>query len=343
MRVEASAPGKIVLCGDYAVLQGAPAVVLALQRRARVTLTSRTDGRTHLRAPEIGVSSLYGRWILGHLHWRFCSPPTFLRLRLVTSVLEHQARLSQAAPALDIELDTAAFFARHGVQKLGLGSSAALTVALAAALARADNREPPTLEQLVALHRGFQSGRGSGIDIAASLHGGTLVYQWVAGRPQAQTMEWPAPIGLCIVWSGRSASTGSALGHLARWVGTQGERAARVFNGLGETAVGVTKALELGRISDMLDGLGVYAQRLQSLGEACGIDIMSAEHRRLARLARTFGIVYKSCGAGGGDVGVALSTDPERLADFKRAAGALGFEVVDTGIDPQGLQVEAVS
>ena len=38
MRVEASAPGKIVLCGDYAVLQGAPAVVLALQRRGIVSL-----------------------------------------------------------------------------------------------------------------------------------------------------------------------------------------------------------------------------------------------------------------------------------------------------------------
>jgi phosphomevalonate kinase len=343
MRVEASAPGKIVLCGDYAVLQGAPAVVLALQRRARVTLEPRTDGRTHLRAPEIGVPSLYGRWILGHLHWRFCSPPTFLRLRLVTTVLERQARLAQAAPTLDVDLDTAAFFARHGAQKLGLGSSAALTVALSAALARAAGGTPPTLADLVALHRGFQSGRGSGIDIAASLHGGTLVYQWIGGKPQAQAMQWPAPIGLCIVWSGRSASTAGALGHLARWVGTQGERAARVFNGLGETAVGVTKALELGRIADMLDGLGVYAQRLQSLGEACGIDIMSAEHRQLARLARTFGVVYKSCGAGGGDVGVALSTDPERLAGFKRAALAQGFEVVNTGIDPHGLQVEAIT
>ena len=39
MRVTASAPGKLVLLGEYAVLEGASALVLAVNRRARVTLT----------------------------------------------------------------------------------------------------------------------------------------------------------------------------------------------------------------------------------------------------------------------------------------------------------------
>ena len=37
MRFSASAPGKAVLSGEYAVLQGAPAIAMAVDCRARVT------------------------------------------------------------------------------------------------------------------------------------------------------------------------------------------------------------------------------------------------------------------------------------------------------------------
>ena len=38
MRIRASAPGKIVLSGEYAVLDGAPAICAAVDRRAAVTI-----------------------------------------------------------------------------------------------------------------------------------------------------------------------------------------------------------------------------------------------------------------------------------------------------------------
>ena len=37
-RVTASAPGKVVLSGEYAVLSGAPAICMAVNRRATVTI-----------------------------------------------------------------------------------------------------------------------------------------------------------------------------------------------------------------------------------------------------------------------------------------------------------------
>jgi len=49
--VVASAPGKIVLSGEYAVLDGAPAIVMAVNRRARAALAD-VDGRvSQVRAP----------------------------------------------------------------------------------------------------------------------------------------------------------------------------------------------------------------------------------------------------------------------------------------------------
>ena len=56
--VVASAPGKAVLCGEYAVLDGAPAVCMALDRRARVTVTPFEGDWNRVSAP--GYSAVEG-------------------------------------------------------------------------------------------------------------------------------------------------------------------------------------------------------------------------------------------------------------------------------------------
>ena len=53
MKIEVSAPGKLVLIGEYGVLFGAPAVVMAVNRRARVELTPAEGARWILTAPEL--------------------------------------------------------------------------------------------------------------------------------------------------------------------------------------------------------------------------------------------------------------------------------------------------
>ena len=49
MRLEARAPGKLVVLGEYAVLQGAPALVLAIDRYAVAMLEPSRDGQCRLR------------------------------------------------------------------------------------------------------------------------------------------------------------------------------------------------------------------------------------------------------------------------------------------------------
>jgi phosphomevalonate kinase len=51
MRSVASAPGKIVLAGEYAVLWDAPAICMAVTRRAVASVTDSADGTCHLRTP----------------------------------------------------------------------------------------------------------------------------------------------------------------------------------------------------------------------------------------------------------------------------------------------------
>jgi phosphomevalonate kinase len=80
-----------------------------------------------------------------------------------------------------------------------------------------------------------------------------------------------------------------------------------------------------------------YAAHLAELGDASGIDIVSREHRALRALAQASGVTWKSCGAGGGDVGIALALDPSGLARFRARAAGAGFTPLDLALDASGL------
>ena len=78
-----------------------------------------------------------------------------------------------------IVIDTSAFFDTRTGRKLGLGSSAAATVLLAAAVMRIGGIDPVlqrnTLVALaIAAHRRAHGGRGSGYDVVASAAGGVV-------------------------------------------------------------------------------------------------------------------------------------------------------------------------
>ncbi|MEO0814203.1 MAG: ATP-binding protein, partial [Myxococcota bacterium] len=165
------APGKVILLGEYAVLYGATALVAATDRFARVTLEP--QGSFELCA-------------LGHeLRVEHCDAlrAADSRLSLVASVFE---QVSGGLPKVRVTINTDEFF--QGGTKLGLGSSAAVAVALARALRRLGG-ESPSAQQLFqdahAAHQHAQGGVGSGIDIAASAYGGLLAYR--APQPGSQT------------------------------------------------------------------------------------------------------------------------------------------------------------
>lgn len=338
MHVVATAPGKLIVAGDYAVLEGAPAIVLALDRRARVEAGPSPDDAFHVAASEVRIDDARAPLVDGRLQWT--SGDIAERLALVTAVIEALAHALPVTP-MQLTLDTGAFFDAATHVKLGLGSSAALTVALAGAVHAACGCAPPDPARMLAMHRELQGGRGSGVDIAASLRGGALVYQLRDGEPAARSAQWPRDLAFQCVWSGRAASTGAALAQLGEWRHSHPAAYKTRMDELRGNAATAAAALDGGDAAAMLEALADYAQGLARLGAATGIDIVCAEHRALGDLARQSGVTYKTCGAGGGDIGLALALDADRLTRFCRQATAAGFQVLETGIDVRGLLVDA--
>ncbi|HXS74338.1 MAG TPA: hypothetical protein VN725_09900 [Rhodanobacteraceae bacterium] len=343
MRIEASAPGKLVLLGEYAVLEGAPALVLGVDRRARALLEDCAEHERCVDAPDIGVMGAHWRMDNeGRVRWMGLDGGEVKRLRLIATVIEMLCAGDEPAP-FRIRLDTRAFFLDDTRLKLGLGSSAALVVALAAALAAHRGCERPTAQRLIAMHRMFQDGRGSGLDVAASLRGGLVAYRLHSSAPRIAQAAWPAQLQWCCVWSGRSADTGAMLRHMAAWRARAPASYGLLLRDLRLCAEAAAMAINAGNVAALLETISLYASGLRKLGEVSGVDIVSLEHRAIGACAAACGVAYKPCGAGNGDVGIALSEDPEQLREFRARIARAGFREIDLKLDVRGLRVLAQS
>ena len=216
----ASAPGKCILFGEHAVLYGSPAVAVAIDSRVRIELLDAEGG---LRVDGARIDSRR------HPHVR----------SLLTS-FGH----SEDAP-LDIRIESGLFPAA------GLGSSAALSVAAAAALTTR-TRDGPTSDSLdradlvmvaTAGHEAeaaAQGGRASPTDTATATHGGCILVDTVPNDdlPLLQTRALTTPDGerfwavhsvplpdalqdtsLVIGWTGIHSSTAEMVSMVADLLG----------------------------------------------------------------------------------------------------------------------------
>lgn len=311
--IVASAPGKVVLCGEYAVLDGAPAVCMAVSRRASARVAIADADYHCVLAP--GYSDVEGRFRMaaGGIEWLQGES----EYRLVDAVLR-TIRFAPPRP-LRIELDTSAFLDPPTGNKIGVGSSAALTVAVLSALT-ADRH---VLADAIAAHRRLQHGVGSGVDIATSVYGGLIEYRMDDQRVTA--LDWPQ--GLCyrIIWSGIATDTRTKLARLDS--AAEAPSRAALVRAAAEMATAWTSA------AAVLGAYPSYIERLREFSVDHDLGIFDAGHEQLSHEAAAAGLVYKPCGAGGGDVGILLGASDAQLEDFMSSRAAdLAIEFDPVGV-----------
>lgn len=296
----ASAPGKIVLAGEYAVLYGAPAICMAVSRRAVVTVSaSAEDGPGKVSTP-------------GYVG----DDPAAI-LDVAGPVVRHRR---------GFELDTRAF-SEHG-RKIGLGSSAALTVALLAAVNATDDVFAEALEA----HRRFQGGKGSGVDIATAVHGGLL--QYTMPSSEVRPLCWPDGLEMRVLWTGVAASTADRLGKL------DADRYAASKTALCDAAEDMAAAWRHGDTDRILVRYVSYIDALRQFSLDHELGIFDAGHDELTKAASDDDLVYKPAGAGGGDVGVLFGRDPAALDAFIREHEDLIHDIVVCELEPTGVRLE---
>ena len=320
----ASAPGKVVLSGEYAVLDGAPAISMAVNCRAVVTMALIAGPNWKITAP--GYTDVCGQFAVvdDGLQWSAGRE----EFRVVESVWR-MLDLEGATP-MSVDLDTSAFLNERGGTKIGIGSSAAITVALTAGLLQKD--DPTKIADIARrAHAHLQSGAGSGVDIASSLHGGLIEYR-VEGT-SSTPLQWPDGLTYRLVWSGVAASTRRKLSKLDAVV----SKPSRVrLAAASETMAGAWRS---GNADNVLMNYREYIDCLYEFSVDHELGIFDAGHGEVEKAARAANLIYKPCGAGGGDVGIVMGSDEAATESFLRQLPPL-FRPVDVELSETGVSLQ---
>jgi len=290
--VRARAPGKLVLSGAYSVLHGAPALVAAVDR-----------------------------FVVADSAW----PASFVTDEVAEAVRRGLVAGPCGFDAKQLREPTA----DGGSRKLGLGSSAAILVA-SMALGLTDVMDDGSrlgariFPDALDVHRKVQGG-GSGVDVAASCFGGTLVCR---AREQLLDVQPIALPGVTLeAWAcTTSASTSDMLGKVRAFGASEPVRHRALMNRAREGAEAAVLATSGGGFIDAID-----AQRsaLLELGRCATAPIVTEEVAVLHELARAEGAVLYPAGAGGGDIALYVGERPSSDA-LRARASALG--VVPLGL-----------
>lgn len=325
-----------MLFGEYGVLEGGPAALIAVNRLAHVKINS-TDRSAVISKGFICEPAFFSCRERPHadnttappLIWDWESAEMAKQLRLVSTIGE-QLLPNVPHESLQIELDTQDLF--DGQNKLGLGSSAALCVALSGALARYA-KTPISLDQCQRLHYGFQ-GSGSGADVAACFSGGAILYH-VGTYPAPLSI--PEGLQMALVWTGISSSTPAMLNQLQSYRRAEPQSYRLLMDDLLRAAGALTTpGLSL---PVWLEGVRLFTAVLKVFAEQTKLPVFCHPHPKLDDLSQQFGLVYKPVGAGGGDLGLLLAGSAQTLAKCCAKIEQQGFKTLQPEIARYGLDV----
>jgi len=300
--------------GEHAVVYGQPAIAVPVAGlRARATVTAAPAGSgIVLVARDLGQT------------WQIKSANQQIgKSEALPFIVGHTLHYLQVpgTPDLHIELTSDLPVAS------GLGSSAAVAVALIRALAGHFGRrlEPAAVSALAFEAEGLQHGTPSGVDNTV------VAYEQPVWFVRAQGMETFAmgrPLRLLIGDTGLASSTRDVVGDVrAAWQG-EPARYAALFATIGRVSQRARRAIEQGDLPTLGRLLNENHRLLQALGVSC------AELDRLVTAATTAGALgAKLSGAGRGGNMIAL-VQPETAAAVAaalRAAGARRVVVTEVG------------
>ena len=315
--ISVSSPGKLVIAGEYAVLYGAPALSLAIDRRAQCTLKISDEGLWHLSgSPPFWNESVSLRELLSES-----------RNDLVGTVLSWFSQRTSLPESAILHMDTAGLYSERN--KLGLGSSASVLVNLYASLATL-TEHPMNVEDLLDVYRATGQ-HGSGVDVLTCYYGGLIQLK----RQTTSKEKFPNGIYLDFYSVGFSTETKAMV-----------DRFRSAFDGLSVNLRDsfITAAKKVAdSLTDSLSfftALQHFVRVYRDVDSEAELAIWSTQHETMHVLAAEVGALYKPSGAGGGDVGVAIATESQSLAALRRKVTDLPVKVLDLQKDINGVRIE---
>lgn len=307
-KIKASAPGSLMLFGEHAVLHGKLSLVTAISRRIKVTLEG-------IPKRSIGIKSSFGESLLhGSSDYSFHGFHRFVMAAL--------AEIFPHFPEKGFDLTIDSEFS----DKLGLGSSSAVTVATVAAVLNwmgKTNNEALIFEHSFRAMRHIQ-GKGSGADIAASIYGGIIAYRSEPQKIQRLKKQCP----LAVIYSGSKTPTVEVIEKVEQKRQLYPEKYSALFESIHKTTEQAIKMIE----KENWEVLGLLANKHQQFMEAMGVSNtkLSEIIHFLQKEKDIFGAKISGAGLGDCVIGVGRMSLQQKCP----------YRIVPIEIAPQGVIVD---
>ena len=272
--MKASAPGKIILFGEHAVVYGRPALAVPVtQVHVDVEVRASPHAGVWINAPGID------------LHAELSSLPDDHPIASVINKIFQRFDISQF-PALEINISSTIPIAS------GLGSGAAVTVALIRALSLHLGQvlTNEKINELAFEIEKYHHGTPSGIDNTVITYSKPVYF--IKGQP-IETLKVGKPFTILIGDTGVPAPTKESVSDVRILWKQDGERFERLFDRIAEISLNARRSIESGQnesLGDLMDQNHTILQELT---------VSSPELDKLVETARRAG----ACGAklsGGG-------------------------------------------
>ncbi len=318
-----SAPAKLFLLGEHAVVFDGTCIITAVSARLFVSLTTHPESTLILDAPDVGLEN-YQKPMRDVV----AIPEKTGNSRFVESCI---AVFNEHYPIHDgLHITTRSEFNKD----LGIGSSSAVVAATLFGLAQFYEVELSPMDLLELGVKAIQQVQnlGSGADLAVAIYGGTIYYE----NRQPRVIETLPIENLPIfaVWSGKKVSTVNLVQEVRRLYEHQPNIVPTIIETIlnivevGRTAFAEQDWVQVGELMNIQQGL------LEALGvnTASLADIVFTAHEVGALGA-------KLSGAGGGDCAVILA-EPTELETVQNKLREMGKYVVDYRLNADGVRIE---
>lgn len=314
MSFRASAPGSLMLLGEYAVLHGKHAVVCAVDKRITVTITPRADDHVTIQSDK-----------LGHYSTRVTTIEIVKPFQFVLGALKQYEGIMKNG--CDILIESA--FS----DKVGLGSSAAVTVATLAALAQWFKIR---VEALNLVRQGCKvirqvQGVGSGADVAASVFGGVIGYQ--AQPLSVEECQNSCPV--TVLYSGKKTPTVEMIKYVQEKFEAYPDIFRSIMNSIGQCAF---EGMQLAR-DGKWQAFGQIMNMQQGLMESLGVSDLLLRYMLEELRSKREILGAKISGSGLGDCVVGLG----KLSETNNYVGERnGIQRILTEMTLQGVHSEKI-
>jgi mevalonate kinase len=306
--IRSSAPGKVILFGEHAVVYGQPAIAVPVtQVKATATVEAAPSGN----GLTIVASDLDERFTLAR------APQDDPLAAAAQVTLAH---LSTSEPDAILTIQSAIPIAS------GMGSGAAVSTALICALAKFLGRplEPNQVSELVYEVEKIHHGTPSGIDNTVVAYEKPIYF--VREKP-VERLAVGEPFTLLIADTGKPSPTGKIVGRVRRNREREPAHYDALFDQIGDIANEARGAIENGDVEELGPLMDENHELLIELGVSSSLldDLVET-----ARLTGALGAKLSGAGQGGNMIALVEDDFAVEVAEALRDTGAV--QVIQTQV-----------